>query len=486
MSAHPFSDAKNRVQREMLESGIPSVAVAVAREGEIVWEEAFGWADRERRIPATVHTLYCLASVSKPYTATGLMRLVELGKLDLDKPINHYLHRDSQLKVWVGDPDEATVRRVANHTSGLPKHSNSFRGEALRKKPPMEESIRRYGNIVTPPGERYCYSNIGYGILDHLIARVSGLSYSDFLRREVFLPLGMTRSAAEITPELAEFAAVRYDEEEMPIADADCDHRGASSVYSSVHDLVRFGMFHLKQHQSDQKAALSDETIETMQVPTATMGHVNPSDPNLRPRSSYGVGWVIDDDELGHRISHGGGMDGVATKLLLMPREGIVVAAVANRFKTLAYTIESEVLSTLLPDYADKLAAREERRASETPEPLNLDAAAVPKLAGDWSGAVHTYQDDLPLTLSFKPSGDIHAQLGTQLVTLVNDAKLEDGHLTGKMAGNVCTGDTTRFPRHPFHHLELDLKLRGEVLNGALINVAGCELNHWVELRRSS
>lgn len=484
MAEEQFSDVKSRIRREMLESGIPSVAVAVARDGEIVWEEAFGWADRERMVPATVHTLYCLASVSKPYTATGVMKLVEQGKLDLDKPINDYLHRDGQLKVRIGDPDEVTVRRVANHTSGLPRHCNFFREDELRTKPRMEETIRRYGNIVTPPGERYCYSNLGYGILDHLIERVSGMSYSDFLRREVFLPLGMTRSAVELIPELTELAAARYNEEGLPSPETDCDHRGASTVYSSVRDLVRFGMFHLRQRQPDQKPVLSDEGIEAMRGQTAPMGRVSPSDPNLRPQSSYGIGWVVDDDELGYRISHGGGMDGVATKLLLMPREGVVVAAVANKFKPLPYTIERDILSALLPGYADKFAAHDARKARATPEPPDSGLAAVPELIGDWSGTVHTYQEDLPLTLSFKPSGDIHAQLGTQLTTLVNDAKFDEGCLTGKMAGNVCTEDTTRYPYHPFHHLELDLKLRDGVMNGALINIAGCTLNHWVELRR--
>jgi CubicO group peptidase (beta-lactamase class C family) len=72
-----FADVRRKIQREMAESGMLSFAVAVARNGEIVWKEAFGWADLQRRIPATVHTMYSLASVSKPITATGLMVLLE-------------------------------------------------------------------------------------------------------------------------------------------------------------------------------------------------------------------------------------------------------------------------------------------------------------------------------------------------------------------------------------------------------------------------
>ena len=484
MNSDCFLSAKDRIRRELEESGIPSVAVAVARNGEILWEEAFGWADRQKRTPATVDTMYCLASVSKPITATGVMKLVEQGKVDLDAPINEYLDRGSQLKVWIGDPEEVTVRRVANHTSGLPLHSNFYHPGDRVARPPMEETIRRYGNIVTPPGERYRYSNLGYGILTHLTARASGLSWDDFLRREVFMPLGMTRSAATVPPELAEFAAVGYDEDGRPIAEGETDHRGASSVYCSVHDLVRFGMFHIKQPQPDQRPVLCDESLDAMQVPTADMRIARTADRNLRPGSKYGVGWVIDDNELDYRVSHGGGMGGAASKLLMLPREGIVVAVVANLFHPFAYTIEKDILSALLPGYADKLAAYEKRKANATPDELVPWSEAAPELLGHWRGTVHTYQEDRPLTLSFRPSGDTHAKLGIQLTTLVNDVKLVDGRLTGKMAGNVFTEDTTRKPPHPFHHLALDLKLRGDTINGAIVAVAGCELNHWVELKR--
>lgn len=164
MSSDIFAGVRQRIQQEMLKASTPSMTVAVARNGEIIWEEAFGWANREKRIPATPHTMYSLASTTKPFAAAGVMKLVEQGKIDLDKPVNNYLGKDSQLKVWIGNPDDVTVRRVANHTSGLPRHEHFYGASELSRKPTMEESIRRYGNIVTLPGERYRYSNIGYGI----------------------------------------------------------------------------------------------------------------------------------------------------------------------------------------------------------------------------------------------------------------------------------------------------------------------------------
>jgi CubicO group peptidase (beta-lactamase class C family) len=485
MNSDIFSGVRQHIQQEMLKSCTPSVTVAVARHGEILWEEGFGWANRERRIPATEHTMYSLASTSKPFTATGVMKLVEQGKIDLDKPVNNYLAPDSQVKVWIGNPEDVTVRKIANHTSGLPRHEHFFSASEICRKPPMEESIRRYANIVTLPGERYRYSNIGYGIMDHLIERLSGMSFADFMRREFFMPLGMTRSSVDIGPGLEEFAAERYDEDGRPIPFYDVDHRGASSVYCSAHDLVRFGMFQLGQLQADQKAPLSKETVASMHVPSVDRSNCRPADRRSPPASGYGIGWVIDDSEWGPFISHAGGMGGTVAQLILIPQEGIVMAAMANNFCSIPHAIETYLLPALYPSYAEKLAEKEKNKTSvpqASPAPV---FKMIPELLGDWRGIVHSYQKDLKFTLSFKPSGDIHAKLGEQQQrTLVNDAKYADGWLTGKMAGRIETDDACHRPYHPFHHLELDLKHRGDKITGTLIQIAGGALSHWVELKR--
>src|SRR5262249_49348966 len=139
----------------------------------------------------------------------------------------------------------------------------------------MDETILRYGNLVTAPGEKFEYSNLGFGVLDYVIARVSGRAYEDFMREEVFLKLGLTHTSVGIGPGLERYQAIRYGEDGLPIPFYDFDHRGASAIYASAHDLVRFGLFHLKAHLPDQKAILSDASIDAMQKPTFTSGNYN-------------------------------------------------------------------------------------------------------------------------------------------------------------------------------------------------------------------
>ena len=448
-----FSTVREQIRKGLLDETLPSLAVAVARDGIVLWEEAFGWADRENRMPATPHTMYSLASISKPITATGLMLLVERGLVDLDRPADEYLGA-ARLRARVGDARDATVRRVANHTAGLPLHYQFFYSDEPYHRPSMDETILRYGNLITAPGERFQYSNLGYGILDYIIARVGGRDFREFMRAEVFLPLGMLHASVDIAPGLEAHQALRYGSDGVAYPFYDFDHPGGSAIFCSAHDLLRFGMFHLKEHLADQQPILSDAAIDSMQQAPATGKH-----------AGYGVGWSLSEQHGYQVVRHDGGMGGVNTTLMLIPSERIAVAVLANGNSYLPYRIAGECLAALLPAYRERLEA-----ALEAAQQQQDDAPAAPfkpkrALLGEWRGAVDTPSGERPLRLTFQRDGDVHARIGDQLTTLVNDVTLEDGALHGAMLGDLKTEDANRRP----YMLRLDLRLRGRVINGALV-----------------
>jgi CubicO group peptidase (beta-lactamase class C family) len=463
-----FGPARAFIHKQMMERQVPSIAVAVARDGKIIWEEGFGWANREERIAATPHTIYSLASISKPITATGLMILKERGKLDLDRPINDYLG-DAKVKVRLGSPADVTVRRVANHSSGLPLHYQFFYEDEPFRAPSRDETINRYANTVTAPGEKYQYSNLGYGLLDYVIERLSGKSYPDFMRTEVFQPLGLTHLSVDIPPGMEKQQAVRYGTDGLPIPFYAFDHPGGSAVYASAHDLARFGMFHLKMRLPDQKAILSDQTIDEMHKPTMTTG----------PNAGYGVGWATNQYPGNHLcVSHTGGMGGVATTLRLFPKENIVIVVLANSSSPAPHQIADEIMATLMPD------ARPRPNSPNNETETNFKPSDA--ILGAWEGTVHTYKTDLPFTLVFQADGDIHARIGGQLKALVNRVEFKDGYLTGEFLGDIGTEDANRTR----YVLSLSLKLRGDVLNGAMTarslpsRKLGNALTCWTELKK--
>jgi CubicO group peptidase (beta-lactamase class C family) len=145
-AADSFDSVREFIRAELTRLNAASVAVAVACDGRIVWEEGFGLADREAKIPATPDTPYSLASISKTFTATALMTLVQRGKIDLDRPVDEYLGA-SKLHGRAADANGATVRRVANHSAGLPLHYQFFYAdEAL----PAADDGRDYPTLCEP------------------------------------------------------------------------------------------------------------------------------------------------------------------------------------------------------------------------------------------------------------------------------------------------------------------------------------------------
>jgi len=466
-----FQPVRERIAKALRDTNLPSMAVAVAKDGKIVWEQGFGLADRENRTPASEHTLYSVASVSKPVAATGLMVLKERKLIELDKPINDYLG-EAKLRARVGDAAQATVRRVANHTAGLPLHYQFFYADEAYRAPTRDETIRRYGNLVTAPGERYQYSNLGYGVIDYVIERQGGKKFADFMREDVFLPLGMTHTSIDVGPGLEPHHAIRYTPDGRRIPFYGFDHPGASAVYASAHDLALFALFHMKEHLAEQRPILSDAAIDEMQVATA----------QSQGGSGYGVGWGSGDTRRGyHTVEHSGGMPGVATLCSFVPSERVAVVVLCNTGSPLVGYVNDMIYKIMLPEAKKKADGVK----GDTGDGGGKFVPSA-ELLGDWKGHLVTYKSENPLLLSVKESGDVHVKLGDQLETLLSGASIRDGCLRGRFAGVVDYDDARGRP----YQVQLDLKLREGVLNGSAITATlpdgrgSSAVTHWAELKR--
>jgi CubicO group peptidase (beta-lactamase class C family) len=459
-------DAK--LEKDRVEEAIPGLAVAIASHGKIIYEKGFGWANRERREPVSEHTIFSLASISKPMTTTGLMTLVQAGMVDLDRPANDYLG-DAKLQARVGDASQATVRRVANHSSGLPVNYQYFFADEPDQPPSRDELIVRHGNLITTPGERYQYSNVGFAVLDYIISRVSGQDYADFMRQEVFVKLGLTHTSVGIGPGLEKFVATRYGDDGAPLPFYVTETPGSSAVYSSAHDLVRFGMFHLKDHLPDQQAILRDASLDELHRPTQQEGG--------EPPAGYAIGWeAIDRPDGYHIVTHTGGMPGVATTLILVPGEDLAVVMLANGGPIELTEVERLVMTAVLP------------RWKPTPrQPEKKPPSLLPRheLVGTWVGHVHTYAGDRPLRMQFQADGLVLFQVGDQTASTVSEVEIEKGSLTGVARGEL---NVPELRRHGSYALELNLQLRADELTGGVTATRHQDrpfgLTYWTELHK--
>ena len=463
---HAFAHVRAAIQDSVATGSFPSMTVAVAKDGKIVWEEGFGWADVARKIPATPLTLYLLASISKPITATGLMVLVSRGQVSLDKPINAYLGA-AKLTAYAGNADEATVRRVANHTSGLPLHYQFFYEDEKVSRPSFDDSIRRYGKLMTVPGATYQYSNFGFGLLDHVIARTSKQPYETFMDAEVFKPLGLTNIVAGRPAKFDEaLVAKRYAPTGAVIPHYDFDHMGASAVYSSAHDLVRFGMFFLKNRLPDQKAILPDALIDEMLRPS-TPPAKGPNPPR------YGIGFTAYEIDGHPAHGHSGGMGGVSTDLSLSIAHNIAIVVLVNaqNQRPAIVRIRDMIHQNLVP------GAEQQR----------VFAKASPFL-GAWRGAVETYDGKIPVVLTVGDAA-VRMKIGAAAEQAVADVRVDDdGFLwLSSVAGDLGTADAGRYP----HRLQFKLSPAAGELTGAVTALSvglggrsGNGLSSWVKLAK--
>jgi CubicO group peptidase (beta-lactamase class C family) len=452
----------------MKAASIPSIAVSVVQGKQILWEEGFGLADREQRIPATSHTSFYLASVTKAITGTALMVLVDHQKINLDHPVNEYLG-SAKVHSPMWDTTQATVRRVATHTAGLTTYHRKCAVRDTKCEVSTETAIERYGILFWPPGEHFDYSNLGYGILGEVISHVSGESYADFLWSEVFRPLGMQDCSLGADGGRSREIAAQYDSSSGARTPVELsDTPGASSAHCSVHDLALFGMFALGAHLPAQKRILSKASMQAMLNPTVETGE----------GERYGFGWSLQPDHHGYVgiFAQGGTSDSFAV-LQMIPSEKIAVAVIANTGTTVPFEITDRVLSDLLPRYRASLTSQ----PSAVPPRDPATIATTTSLAGSWVGTLQTWESNVPLTLSISASREVHAKWKDDQWITATDVGIAEPRLYCVLQGREKISDA---PQPPYD-LELELYLRGKDLVGAATTKDGAQLPYWVQLEKS-
>lgn len=455
------------------EGAAPSVTVAVTRDDEILWAEGFGYADIAAKRKATPESIYLLASVSKPMIATGLMALVDAGRVDLDKPVGDYLSEGVGIRCYVGDPDAITVRHLTNHTSGMPVHWSFFYDVAP---PSREVSIARHAFTCREPGSAYEYCNLAFGIVDHIVARQSGLPFGSYMESAVFDPAGMRSTSDHVRPELAEFATRQYRRAQGGgfdlVAPYGFDHDGASAFWSSALDLTRFLRLHMQRGEIEGTRVLSQESADEMFRVT----HHEPG------KFDLGVAWFQSEYEGHHSFSHTGGMPGVSTHVRAFPAQNLGIVVLQNgENRNLTTQCMQRIARALLPAVQEPAASAAAAAGTKPNQPNGPTAAsAAPSFVGTWSGDLHHPDGARPITLTVAADGDVQIGFGVDspraLVRVRQDSALR-GDLT-----NVS------LPVQAGYHGAVTLRFRlqrsGDRLTGIASAVADryfC-VSHWVDL----
>lgn len=445
---------------------IPSLALGVVLDGEVIWEEAFGWADIEAKIEATPQTIYPIASTAKSLTATGVMALREKGAVSLDEPVAKYLRDADVLTPLAGARDEVTLRRLLSMTAGLPM------GWRLMLKPDQplnrDELLRHHGGLVAlPPGKVFHYSNSSLSVPELVIEGATGRSFDEFMETEVFRPLGMTRTGYTSYLDAPRGpVAARYNASGRRITDGLMVlPAGGGGAESTLHDLLRFSLFHLKQPLPDQRSIVSDEALDEMHFSVTELS-----------RNRYAMGWWLSDLGDGDKLLiNDGHSSGAVSLVYVLPSRGLAVVALVNTRKEesdfegqFTDRVAVAVVDALVPGFEARRAAYYERLA----EASALTKYRPDMFLGEWRGAARDYTGKImDVSMRFAEDGEIRLTLGLQATKVVRAPAIRDGLFWGQFDGQIATDEL----HEPEHVIDLRLLFDGDRAEGYLLSSFGNE-----------
>lgn len=301
-------------------------AVLVAQQGKILYRGAFGLADESSKRAFTIDTPSCLASLSKPFTATAIMMLAEKGRLSYDDPIGRYL---PELPKALG---AATVRQILNHTSGIPDYSSDLNAE----RPGMSAKdvlnvLRTVDKPIFAPGEKYEYSNSGYVLLGLVVEKLSGKPFLEFLQEQIFRLLGMKTTFA-LPPGRSKPDTVANGYGDFGgLSNANSYVGGDGGLYSTIDDLYKF-----------DQALYGEKLMKQQTLKEAfTQGKVRTG------TTTYGLGWNITFDSAGMHVWHTGNTAGYRAYMERVPDSRITIIMLTNHGNTKRIDISQAIQKIL-------------------------------------------------------------------------------------------------------------------------------------------
>jgi serine beta-lactamase-like protein LACTB len=323
----------------MASTHVPGVSVGVVENGEYEWGGGFGFADLENKVPASEQTLFRLASISKPLTATAAMELWERGKLDLDAPVQKYCPAFPQ-KPW-----PISTRQVMGHLAGIRHYKSGSQddpevGNTKHFDDPIKGGLDFFENepLLSQPGTKFRYSTQGYTLVGCVIEGAAGAKYADFVRQNVFAPAGMEHTQVDDRFAIIPYRTRFYQKsqagavENADFLDSSYKIPGGGWL-SSAEDMGRF-----------EVAILNDKLIrcatrDLMWTPLKTSDGSN---------NHYGLGWGSADEAGVAVVGHTGGQQGTSTAFLLAPAQRTGVVVLTNMEGVGARELAVEILKILV------------------------------------------------------------------------------------------------------------------------------------------
>lgn len=373
---------------------IPGMAYGLVVEGELIAHGAHGYADVESGLPATVDTVFRIASMTKSFTALAVAQLRDAGRLSLDDPIARYIPELADLSYPTADSPPITVRDLMTMSAGWPQDDPWGDRQLARTDAEFSAMLRGGVSFAAAPGVAFEYSNLGYMVLGRLIHNVSGLGAPEYIARNVLQPLDMQNTVwnAKDVAVCRLAAGYRWRDERWVrenLLPCGGDVAAFGGLFSTVRDLARWvALFQAAWPPRDEAESgpLKRSSLREMQkVWRARPSSFSMSDLGGRPNllaSGYGEGLFVPDNGQYSAVGHSGGLPGFGSHMRWLPDHGIGMIGLAN----LTYAPMHEAVAEAL-DHVVRQARWQPRPAQPAPA-LHQAQQDVTDLLNGWDDGV--------------------------------------------------------------------------------------------------
>lgn len=249
------------------EHNVPGMAIAVIKNDQVIIKKGYGFSDIKSGEAVSSATGFNIGSISKMFTAWGIMKLVEEGSLRLDAPASNYIS-DWNLPASEFDANKVTIRNLLQHTAGLSVHGyNGY--ESKNELTSIRQSLSGTSNpdeavkLIMEPESKWQYSGGGYSILQLVIEEVTGKSFADYMHKNIFKPLKMKHTSFDINKKTLKNSAKAYDEEAKQIPLRLFNAQAAAGLHTTIDDLILFA-----KASFSRNSVLSEKSISLLTAPT--------------------------------------------------------------------------------------------------------------------------------------------------------------------------------------------------------------------------
>ncbi len=326
-------------QKYAEEKNIPGIAYGIVVDNELVIDSALGVINREKQIAAGTESAFRIASMTKSFTAMGIMKLVEDGKIRLQDPASRYVREMAEIPYPTSDSPPITVENLLTMTAGFPE-DNPWGDRQLDEPVQMLKNLMEEGpSFSNPPALAYEYSNTGYALLGLIISNVSGMPYQEYITNKILKPLGMNHTYWEFDRVPEGRLAIGYAPDSLTRAPMlhDGAYGAMGGLITSIQDFSKYVSFHLSAwppRNGPEEGPVRRSSLRKMQTPQFPRLYANARDWEDEPCpvvSGYGFGLGIMEDCHGtRRVSHGGALPGFGSNYVFYPDLGIGLMAFCN------------------------------------------------------------------------------------------------------------------------------------------------------------